>query len=130
MTRTRNRSAWIWVALAALTLASVAQGEPGTTPARGYAHPVLQLLAGGHSAQAASLHGTSRLAQHTRARQADAAAQQTVAGAWLPMLPVLFIGLVSPLTQGARGLILSLRGMPACALLPGSFQRPPPLQFA
>jgi hypothetical protein len=46
------------------------------------------------------------------------------------MLPVFFIGLVSPLDQIAPRSILRVEGTPSRPLLPASFQRPPPFQFA
>ena len=129
MIGTRNRGAWIWVALAALTLASVARAEAGTQSVRDYAHPVLQFLAGGHTAQTASPHGIPRLAQPRKTRHIDALPQHHVAGAWMAMLPVLFVGLVSPLNQLSERSVLCVGSVPAAPLLPSSYQRPPPLQI-
>jgi hypothetical protein len=128
MRATRNRNAWIWVAFAALTLASVARAESGTQSARAYAHPVLQFLAGGHSAQATAARGVPRFALDRKSRQADGRPQQHVASTWMAMLPVLFIGLVSPLNQLSQRSVLCFGNVPAAPLLPPSFQRPPPLQ--
>ena len=131
MTRTRNRNAWIWVALAALTLASVARAEAaGTESGRAFDHPVLQFFAGGHSAQPAAPHGNARLAQDRKLRHINIRPQHDVAGAWMAMLPVLFIGLVSPLNQLSQRSVLCLGSVPAAPLLPPSFQRPPPFQIA
>lgn len=129
MNRGRNKSAWIWVALAALTLASVARADEAQS-ARGYAHPVLQFLAGSHSAQPAALHAKARAGQYGATRQFRIDRQSVVAGSWLAMLPVSFVGLVSPLNQFASCSVLCLGGTPAAPLVPASFQRPPPFQFA
>lgn len=128
--RTRNRNAWIWVALAALTLASVASAESGTKSPRDNAQPVLEFLAGGHTAQTALPHGIPRLTQSRNTGRIEALSQQGVAGAWMTMLPVLFVGVVSPLNQLSQGSVLCLGSVPAAPLLPPSFQRPPPLQIA
>jgi hypothetical protein len=130
MNRSRNRNAWIWVAFAAIALASVARAEAGVQSARAYASPVFEFLAGSHAAQSAAMNNTARPAQYRNARHIKAASPDGLAGAWLAMLPVLFIGLVSPLNQLSSGSLLCLGGMPSAPLLPESFQRPPPLQFA
>jgi hypothetical protein len=116
------------VAVAAITLASVARAEAGLQSARAYANPVFEFLAGNHVAQPAALHGVARQAQQRT--QARAASQAPLSGAWIAMLPVLFIGVVSPLNQLSPGSVLCLGGMPSAPLLPGSFQRPPPFQIA
>jgi hypothetical protein len=123
MNRRQNRSAWIWVAFAAIALASVAHAESGLESARSYAHPVLEFFAGNHAAQSADLHGTS---QFSSSRQLRSASHNDVAGAWLAMLPVLFVGLVSPLNQLAPRSSLCSGGIPPTPLLPAGFQRPPP----
>ena len=125
MTRRQNRSAWIWVAFAAITLASVARAESGLQSARSYTHPVFELFAANHAAHSSDLHGTSA---HSSSRQISASRNQ-LAGAWLVMLPVFFIGLVSPLNQLSARLRLCLGNLPPAPLHPSLFQRPPP-QFA
>jgi len=128
MTTRRNTNAWIWVAFAAIALASVARAEAGVQSAREYASPVLQFLAGSHAAQAAAINGTARPA-HLR-NTLKPASHDRLPGTWLTMLPVLFVGLVSPLNQQPPGSLLRLGGMPSAPLLPKSFQRPPPAQLA
>ncbi|HEY3707637.1 MAG TPA: hypothetical protein VGL22_21430 [Terracidiphilus sp.] len=125
MNRRQNRSAWIWVAFAAIALASVARAESGLESARSYAHPMLEFFAGNHAAQPADLYGT---AQHSLSRQQRGTSRNQLAGAWVAMLPVFFVGLVSPLDQLAPRSI-RLAGAPPATILPPSFQRPPP-QFA
>ena len=55
---------------------------------------------------------------------------QAGAAAWLAMLPIFFVGMIS-----ARGLLVSLANVYAARVpdppaLPSSFQRPPPIQLA
>lgn len=126
MIRGQNRSAWIWVAFAAIALASVARAESGLESARSYAHPVLEFFAGNHAGQPAAIHGSLRQAQRGNAWQAKAASQNEFAGTWLAMLPVLFVGVVSPLNQLSPRSIRRTGGVPHSPLLPASFQRPPP----
>jgi hypothetical protein len=114
------------VAFAAIALASVARAESGLQSARSYAHPVLEFIAGHHAGQAAESHRTVRFAQNSGSRQIRSASRNELAGAWVAMLPVLFIGLVSPLNQLSPRTLLRLGGMPSCPLLHASFQRPPP----
>jgi hypothetical protein len=119
----QNRSAWIWVAFAAITLASVARAESGLQSARSYAHPVLEFLAASHTGHSADLQGA---AHHGSARQVRGTSRDGLGRAWLAMLPVFFVGLVSPLDQLAAQSLLCFGGVPAAPLLPASFQRPPP----
>jgi len=124
----RNTNAWIWVAFAALTLASVAPAESGPQLAKASGNPVFAFFAGSHAAQPASLHGASRPAQHRPTRRFQTPVRDGFAGAWLALVPVFFIGLVSPLKLLSPRSVLCLGGVHSAPLLPGSFQRPPPLQ--
>ena len=54
------------------------------------------------------------------------AGQNTNQPDWLALLPVIFIGLISPLTLQPVLSVLSLGRTPESALLVSSFQRPPP----
>lgn len=130
MNRTQNRSAWIWVAFAAIAFASVARAEAGLQSARTYAHPVLEFLAGNHAAQPAAAYPTPRLTPYRTSRQLTAASRDKFAVAGMAMLPVFFIGLVSPLNQPSPRTTLGPGVTPSAPLLPASFQRPPPSQMA
>jgi hypothetical protein len=118
MTGVRPKSAWIWVAVAAVTLASVARAELGIETARAYAHPLIAWIAGtqlAESGASASAHG--------------AASPKRVGntGMELDLLPIFFVGLVAPLSLLSPRWILCLgRALPAPAL-PVLFQRPPPV---
>jgi hypothetical protein len=129
MNRRQNRSAWIWVAFAAIAFASVARAEAGLQSARTYAHPVLEFLAGNHATQAAAAYANPRLTPYRTSRQLSAASRDKFAVAGMAMLPVFFIGLVSPLNPlSARSSLCLGHTFPA-PLLPSLCQRPPPSQL-
>lgn len=122
----RNKHAWIWVAIAAISLASVARGEGGLDSARAYANPVLQFLAKSHSASSVAKSGAARYAQRSSMGRIRAIFRDAGTGAWLSFLPVCFVGFIAPL-RVFRGVATGYRGpTPAAPLLPFSFQRPPP----
>ena len=50
--------------------------------------------------------------------------------AWLAILPILFIGVISPLSLLSPMAYLFLGRTPDAPVLPTSFQRPPPLLAA
>jgi hypothetical protein len=124
--KTRSRAAWMWLAIAAVAFTSVAAVETGRQSTRGYAHPVFGFLVRSHSqnsgSHAAPL-GFSHIDSH---RQAGSAFRSSASGSLIPVLPVLFIGLVSPLILQAEPSIRSLGRAPATPLLSALFQRPPP----
>jgi|SRR5580698_253276 hypothetical protein len=126
MTGTRNRSAWIWVAIAAIAFASAARAEAGLQNARGYAHPVLEFLAKSHSQFPQANPATTRFVQKSPGRRFGPIFHAAGTGTWLAVLPVLFIGLVSPLSLASAASTRCLGHAPAAPLLPASFQRPPP----
>lgn len=127
MSGARNKNAWVWVAIAAITLASAARAEAGLQSAKAYAHPVLAFLAKSQSQNLATKPGVARFAQPGSSRQIKAMSRDAGIGLCLAMLPVFFIGLVSPLNLLSAVSIQALRQPPAAPLLPASFQRPPPL---
>jgi hypothetical protein len=121
MTVNRSRGAWIWVAVAAITLASIARAESGIENARAYAAPVIKFFAASQLAEP----GAS-----TAAHRVSSSSRIVASGMVLELLPVFFVGLVAPLS------LLSVR--PAHCLgralaapdLPGLFERPPPILLA
>jgi hypothetical protein len=131
MTLTRHRSAWIWVAIAAIAMATVARAQAGVQSATAYTHPVLEFLVSHSSAAGHATSDDPRLYGHRSGRQTRTALSGGVnSGVWAAMLPVLFIGLVAPLSLVSPRFALSLGRTPSAPALPFSFQRPPPpLQF-
>ena len=115
----------MWLAIAAVAFTSVATAESGGQSAKGYAHPVFQFLVRGHS-QSPGAHAVPlRFANIGTQRQATSMLRNSASGRLIAILPVLFIGLVSPL----KLLVESARSQgrtPAAPLLSALFQRPPP----
>lgn len=126
MPGTRNRHALMWVAIAAVALTSVARAEARLQSAKAFAHPVLEFLARSQGQNPAAHSSVMRFAQLGSRRQANSMLRNGGTGAWIAMLPVLFIGLVSPLTLLSLASIRCLGHAPAMPPLPASFQRPPP----
>ena len=89
----------MWLAIAAVAFTSVAHAETGRQSSKGYAHPVFEFLV---------------------------RSQTQNSGALIAMLPMLFIGLVSPLGLQTVAANRSFGRAPAAPLLPVLFQRPPP----
>lgn len=50
--------------------------------------------------------------------------------AWLAILPILFVGLIAPLSLLSPMAYIYLGLTPDAPVLPSSFQRPPPFQLA
>jgi hypothetical protein len=109
-------------------MAYLACAQDTVQSARGYAHPILQFLAS-HSGEGATPAGDPQA--HALRQSAISAAlrsseREAQSGLWLAMLPVLFVGLISPLNMLSPGSLLCLGRAPAAPWLPSSFQRPPP----
>jgi hypothetical protein len=130
MTETRNRSAWIWLAIAAMAVATLARAEAGVHSATAYANPVFEFLAAQQNASVMATTGDARLLRHKTARPSPLSWTNSDSGACTAMLPVLFIGLISPLSLISAQSIQSLGRAPAAPPLPFSFQRPPPTLLA
>ena len=123
MTANRRRSAapraWIWLAVAALAVSCASRAQAGIESAAAYTHPVLQFLAGQSASDSVDAHNPRP--QHTsRLRDAQSG------GAWQAVLPVLFIGLIAPLSLIAPRSAVGLGRPPASPARPFLFQRPPP----
>lgn len=123
MTANRHKSAWIWLAVAAIAMATLARAEVGLPRTAGLTHPVLQFLsahASGDRFAAAPVHRSMRSASMRRASHNDEASS------WTVLLPIFFIGLVAPLSLISTRAALSLGVAPPAPVLPSLFQRPPP----
>lgn len=117
----------MWLAVAAMAVASVARVESSIGNATVYTNPVLAFLAGQQNAASVGASIAPQYVHLGSARRASAVfLHQAAPGAWTAVLPVLFVGLVSPLSLVLPTSLLSLgRSVPAPAL-PVLFQRPPP----
>jgi hypothetical protein len=114
------------VAIAAISLASISRAEAGLQGARAYAHPVLQFLAKNHSQYPDTNPGISRFTQRGSRDKISSMFHDAGTGSWMAMLPVWFIGLISPLSLLSPDFIRNAGQALAAPLLPCSFQRPPP----
>jgi len=121
MTGNRPGDAWIWVAVAAITLASLARAQSGIEHARAYATPVIKLLAANQLADPDASATAHRTASPSQAGNSAFA---------LELLPVFFIGLIAPLSLRSPQSTLRVESALAAADLPDLFQRPPPVLFA
>jgi hypothetical protein len=122
ITANRHKSAWIWLAVAAIAVATLARAEAGLPRAAALTHPVLEFLSAHASSDgvATARHHGSRSAGLRRASQNDSA------GAWTVLLPIFFIGLIAPLKLISARTLLSLGVTPSAPALASLFQRPPP----
>jgi hypothetical protein len=116
----------MWVAIAAVAFTSVARAETRQQNAKAFAHPVLEFLARSQVQNPAAHAGVSRFAHLSSRLQARSMLRDAGSGALIAILPVLFIGLVSPLTLASLASIRCLGRAPAMPLLSALFQRPPP----
>jgi len=130
MREPRYRSAWIWVAITAIAIAPLVRAQAGGLSARALAHPVLEFLAAHQSAPLAARTGVPRRNDRLARRDSAWFGSAVDSGVWAAMLPVLFIGLVAPLTLLPAGALDSLALSPSRPFLPCRFQRPPPLRLA
>ena len=126
MSGSRNRSAWMWVAIAAVAFTSVARAEAGRQNAKTHTLPVLHFLAFAQNQNSAAPSGVLRFGYLGSHRQGNSMSRNAGPAAFVAMLPVLFIGLVSPPTLLSVASIRSHGRPPAAPLLSALFERPPP----
>jgi hypothetical protein len=122
----RNRSAWMWLAIAAVAFTSVARAETGLRSSRTGAHTVLEFLARSQTHNPGANLAGLRSGTFSSRRQAASMLRKASSGSLTGMLPVFFIGLVSPSDFLSGASIRCLGRAPAGPLLPDLFQRPPP----
>lgn len=127
MTSNRHRNAWIWVAITAIALATVARAESGFEVARAYANPVLVLLSAESPAQVGAV--THSLHKGSVAAARALASTNGEPGMWLELLPILFVGLLLPFGLLSPLSSLSLGRQFAAPAVTALFQRPPPAQL-
>jgi hypothetical protein len=121
MTGNRPKGAWIWVAVAAITLASLARAQSGIEHARAYATPVMKLFAASQLADSNASSPTRRAGLTPRSRTSTLN---------LELLPIIFVGCIAPLSLPFVPTTLSI-GSPHPALSHSDlFQRPPPVFLA
>jgi hypothetical protein len=118
----------MWVAVAAIAAVSLVRIEGGTGSPSIYTNPVMAFLAGQQSAPTVSAAGSPQIVLIGSARSGVGMyLHDGGSGAWVAVLPVLFVGLVAPLSLISPQSMLSLGRRPSAPALPFSFQRPPPV---
>lgn len=120
MNGNRSKGAWIWVAMVAISFASVARVQSGVENARAYADPVIKFLAASNQTD---------LEATVRAHHAKSLSGASNYGIDLSLLAV-FVGLVSPLKLESAADGPSLGQTPAALSFSALFQRPPPFYLA
>ncbi len=119
MTGSRNKNAWIWVAIAAISLASVSRTVGGLESARAYANPVLHFLVKSYGVSAVAKSGPA-----VRFAQRASIFRDAGTGAWIAFLPVCFVGLVALNLISARFRRAQLRFLQGpCSYPPSSVLR-------
>jgi hypothetical protein len=121
MIGSRNKYAWAWLAIAAISLASVSRTATGLDGGRGYANPVLHLLVKSHSNSV-----VAKSCPSVRFATRGSIFRDAQSGTWIAVLPVCFVGL-APLSLSSSRFIRALRPLPAALLSANFFQRPPPV---
>ncbi|MGB6192194.1 MAG: hypothetical protein WBF42_06995 [Terracidiphilus sp.] len=127
MTGSRNKNAWIWVAIAAISLASVSRTAGGLESARAYANPVLHFPVLRFLVKSYSVSAVANSGPAVRFAQRASLFRDAGTGAWIAFLPVCFVGLVALNLISARFRRTS-NPLPATPLLAVSFERPPPVR--
>ncbi|HLY39698.1 MAG TPA: hypothetical protein VKR52_00745 [Terracidiphilus sp.] len=125
MTGNRQRNAWVWLAVAAISVATLARAQAGAPNAPFYSNPVLQFLSSHANADRLAATGVQASAHETRNLSRGISY-----GPLLAMLPVFFIGLVAPLNLVSAQAVLCLGHRFSAPAPPFLFQRPPPLFLA
>lgn len=117
----------MWVAVAAMAVVSLARVQADLGKATLSSHPVLEFLAGHENAAGGAIPVARQVVHLGSARNGSMVFLHGAApGTWLAILPVLFIGLIAPLSLVSRRSILSQGRTPSAPPLPFLFQRPPP----
>ena len=124
--RTRNSTAaWMWLAIAAVAFTAVARAETGGPSPKGYSHPVFEFLARSQAHNSAAHSASLRFSSSGPRRQATSIFRNSNPAPLIAMLPMWFIGMVSPPALSIAS-NCSLGPAPATPLLSALFQRPPP----
>jgi len=121
MKRNRSKDAWIWVAMAAISLVSLARVQSGVENARAYADPVIKFIVAAHQADADA---------SARSHRATPRSKTGTSVIGLDLMAVFFVGLVVPLVLKSFRVVSSLQNPPALLFHADLFQRPPPALLA
>ena len=122
MRRNRSKGAWIWVAMAAFSLVSLARVQSSVENARAYTDPVIKFFVAAH--QAADADALAR------SLRANPRSQTSTSGIGLDLMAVFFVGLVAPLVLESFRVVSRVHYPPVLLLRTDLFQRPPPALLA
>lgn len=125
MTANRQKNAWMWLAVAAMAVVALARVQAGAADSSACSNPVLAFLVGQQNGVVASAAGGPQIVTIGSARN-GVYLHDAASGGWTAILPVLFVGLMAPLSLISPRSIFSLGRPPASPELPERFQRPPP----
>lgn len=135
MRGTANRSAWIWVAIAAITLTALNGAESGLPGAKVNAHPVLERLIRLQNQSAAATGSAHAFIAGRGRRPQSRSSRYWSSRAWSSTLslqgslagqPVEFVGLLTPLALVSIAFGRPVGPAPSAPLLWALSQRPPP----
>lgn len=117
----------MWVAVAAMAVVSLARVQAGAENATVSVNPVLAFLAGQQNVATVSAAGSPQIVRIGSARRGSGVyLHDASSGGWTAILPVLFVGLMAPMSLISARSIFSLGRTPSFPELPEKFQRPPP----
>jgi len=122
MAGNRQKQAWIWLAVAAITVATLARAESGLPRTSGLTNPVLAFLSAHSQGTPTSMAAWTHRTGSARTQRASRGAGSV---AWTVFLPVFFIGLIAPLSLVSHRAASRL-GHTSAPFLLCLFQRPPP----
>jgi hypothetical protein len=126
MTPNRHKGALIWLAVAAMAALTLARAQAGAPHASSGTNAVLAFLSG-HSLEGDLARNAFAGLRVQRINRNVTGFSGTIgSGAWMAILPVLFVGLVAPLSLMATKAALCIGRLPCSAGRPFLFQRPPP----
>jgi hypothetical protein len=123
MAGNRQKHAWIWLAVAAIAVGTLARTQSSLPRTAAITNPVLAFLSAHAQSEASATTAWNHRASFARAQRASHSASSD---AWTALLPVFFIGLISPLNLLTARARLSLGRTSSAPALPFLFQRPPP----
>ncbi|HUH64522.1 MAG TPA: hypothetical protein VLZ50_16060 [Terracidiphilus sp.] len=127
MLRNHNRSAWVWVTIAAIALVSVGRADVGRHGARAGMRAALSLLNRSQSLTLSAKPGMAQFVPRAAGRRVAALLRGSGIGAWVGILSILFVGMVvSPIAVRCAASLPRSGRTPVAPLLPSAFQRPPP----
>jgi hypothetical protein len=126
MLRNRNRSAWVWVTIAAIALVSATRADSSRQGVKAGMRAALALLNRGQSLPLAANPGIAQLIPRATGRRVAALLRDSGINGWVGIVPILFVAMVSPVKAVSAVPPPRSGQTPAAPLLPSAFQRPPP----